>query len=107
MGEILKIEKSWITIQQVNQCQLFLQVNWLSEMTDAQGNIVLPCFLDHTGNHTKASKSNLQWPIQTLPPLKSWEIWKKLTRKRFLLSKLGQLGTAILEEPIGPFLELE
>jgi hypothetical protein len=78
MGEILKIEKSPIAIQRVNQCLLFLQFHWLSEITDAQGNIVLPGFLDHTGTHTKASKSNLQWPIQTLPPLKSWEIWKKL-----------------------------
>jgi hypothetical protein len=73
-------------------------------MTDAQGNIVLPGFLDHTGTHTEASKSNLQWPIQTLPPPKTWEIWKKLMQKRFQLSKLGRLGTAMLEEPLGPFL---
>jgi hypothetical protein len=74
MGEILKIEKSPIAIKRVNQCQLFLQVTWLLEMTDSQGNVVLPGFLEYTGTHTDTSKSNLHWPIQTLPPPKSWEI---------------------------------
>jgi hypothetical protein len=74
-------------------------------MTDAQGNVVLPEFLEYKGTHTDTSKSNLNWPIQALPPLKSWEIWKKLIRKRFLLSKLGHLGTATLEDPLGPFLQ--
>jgi hypothetical protein len=30
---------------------------------------------------------------------------EKLIRKRFLLSKLGCLGTAMLEDPLGPFLQ--
>jgi hypothetical protein len=34
MNKILKIEKSPIAIQQVNQCSLFLQITWLSKMTD-------------------------------------------------------------------------
>jgi hypothetical protein len=34
---------------------------------------------------------------------KIMEIWKKLIHKRFLLSKLGRLGTATLETPLGPF----
>jgi hypothetical protein len=56
MGEILKIEKSLIAIKRVNQCQLFLQVTWLFEMTDAQGNIVLLGFLEYTSTHTNTSK---------------------------------------------------
>jgi hypothetical protein len=56
MGKILKIEKSTIAIKRVNQCRLFLQVNWLSEMTDTQGNAVLPEFLEYKGTHTNTSK---------------------------------------------------
>jgi hypothetical protein len=44
MSEVMKIEKSPIAIQQV--CRLFLQVTWLSEMTDPQGTSILPEFLD-------------------------------------------------------------
>jgi hypothetical protein len=62
--------------QKVNQCQLFLQVTWLLEMTDAPGNVVLPEFLEYKGTHTNTSKSNLNWPVQTLPPPKSWESGK-------------------------------
>jgi hypothetical protein len=105
MGELLKSVKSPISIRRVNQCRLFLQVTWLSEMTDPEGNAVLPEFLDYTGTHTNVSRSNLRWPIQALPAPKSWEIWKKLTRKRFLLSKKGCLGTATLEDPLGPYLQ--
>jgi hypothetical protein len=76
MGKLLKIEKSPISIQRVNQCQLFLHITWLSEMTDTQGNTVLPEFLDFKGTHTDVSQSNLRWPIQALLPPKSWEIWK-------------------------------
>jgi hypothetical protein len=66
---------------------------------------VLPGFQEYKGTHTDTSKSNLNWPIQTLPPPKSWEIWKKLIWKRFLLSKLGCLGTTMLEDPLGHFLQ--
>jgi hypothetical protein len=66
MSEILKIEKSPIAIQRVNQCRLFLQITWLSKMTDPQVNTVLPEFLDFTSTHTDVSKSNLKWLIQAL-----------------------------------------
>jgi hypothetical protein len=81
MSEIMKIEKSPIAIQQVNQCRLFLQVTWLSEITDPQGTSILPEFLEFTGTHTNVSRSILKWPIQALPPKKSWEVWKRLICK--------------------------
>jgi hypothetical protein len=55
MCKLLKMEKSPILVQRVNQCQLFLQITWLSEMTDPQGNTVLLEFLDFTGAHTNVS----------------------------------------------------
>jgi hypothetical protein len=74
LSETLKIKRSPIAIQRVNQCRLFLQITWLSEMTDPQGNTALPKFLDFTSTHTDNSKSNQRWPIQVLPLAKSWEI---------------------------------
>jgi hypothetical protein len=71
MSEIMKIEKSPIAIQRVNQCRLFLQVTWLSEMTDPQGTTIIPDFLQFTRKHNDVSRSNLRWPIQALPPKKS------------------------------------
>jgi hypothetical protein len=67
---------------------------------------VLPKFLDFTGTHTDVSRSNLRWPVQTLPPPKSWEICKKIIHKRFLLSKQGRLEIEALDEPLGPFLQM-
>jgi hypothetical protein len=62
-------------------------------MTDPQGTAILPEFL----------RSNLKWPIQALPPKKSWEVWKRPACKQFLLSKLGRLRKADLEESLGNF----
>jgi hypothetical protein len=59
MGELMKMEKSPIAIQRVNQCQLFLQITWLSEMTDPPGTTILPDFLHFTGTHTDHSISTL------------------------------------------------
>jgi hypothetical protein len=94
MGELLKMEKSPISIQRVNQCRLFLQVTWLSEMTDPQGNTVLLEFLDFTGTHTDVSRSNLRWPIQALPPPKSWEIWKKTNLQEVPTVEEGPVGNS-------------
>jgi hypothetical protein len=44
MSDIMKIERSPIAIQRVNQCRLFLQATWLSEMTDPQGTTTIPDF---------------------------------------------------------------
>jgi hypothetical protein len=105
MGELMKIEKSPIAIQRANQCWLFLQITWLSEMSNTLGTAILPDFLEFTGAHTYTSRSTLKWPIQDLPLQKSWGIWNKLVRERFLLSKLGRLGMATLETPLGPFIQ--
>jgi hypothetical protein len=73
-------------------------------MTNPPGTTILPDFLRFTGTHTDHSISTLKWPIQELPSKKSWEIWRKLLRKQFLLSKRSRLGVATLETPLGPFL---
>jgi hypothetical protein len=104
MSKIMKIEKSTIAIHRVNQCRLFLQVTGLSEITDPQGTSIIHDFLQFTRKHNNVSRSNLRWPVQALPPKKSWEVWKRLICKSFLLSKLGRLGKAVLEESLGCFI---
>jgi hypothetical protein len=80
MGEIMMIEheKSPSKLQQINKCRLYLQVTWLSKMTNPQGTLILPEFLEFTRAHTDVSRSNLKWPIQALPPKTSCEVWKRL-----------------------------
>jgi hypothetical protein len=53
---------------------LFLQVTWLSEITDPQGTSIIPDYLQFTGKHNDVSRSNLRWLVQALPPKKSWEV---------------------------------
>jgi hypothetical protein len=81
MGKLMEIEKSPIAIQRANQCQLFLQITWLSEMSNKLGTTIMPNFLEFMDTHTDTSRSTVKWPIQELLPQKSWEIWKKLVHK--------------------------
>jgi hypothetical protein len=100
MSEIMKSKKR-NRHTKVNQCRLFLLVTWLSEITDSQGTAIIPDFLQFTRKHNNVSRSNLRWPFQALPP---WEVWKRLIRKSFYLSKLGRLGKAVPEESLGCFI---
>jgi predicted Rdx family selenoprotein len=104
MGELMKIEKSPIAIQRVNQCRLFLQITWLSEMSNKLR--MTPAQLPRVHWHPyRYLKKHLKWPIQELPLQKSWEIWKKWVCKQFLQSKLSRLGMATLETPLGAFIQ--
>jgi hypothetical protein len=70
----------------INACRIYMQVTTLAEITNTQGNEILPCVLygkmttDNTPVLWKTSTSTLKWPNQTYPSKKSWTLWK-----RFLL----------------------
>jgi hypothetical protein len=97
------IETNNKAICRFNQVRIYLQVTWLSEICDATGTRILPEFLAHTDRTEIHSKSMLPWPVQGLPPRKSWIQWKYLLRKRFLESKNGVLANNTLEQKMGPF----
>jgi hypothetical protein len=103
MTAVMAMEKNDNSIRRFNQVRLYLQVTWLSEICNVLGTLILPDFLVHTNRTETHSKSTLRWPVQGLPPQKSWTEWKYLLRKRFLTSKTGRLADTSLESNLGAF----
>jgi hypothetical protein len=100
---VMAKEKNNAAICRFNQVRLYLQVTWLSEICNVQGNRILPEYLDHTDRTETNSQSMLRWPIQGLPPKKSWTQWKYLIRKVFIMSKSGRLTDTSIESKLGNF----
>ena len=61
----------------VQICRLFLKVQTLADVCNAEGNRMILEFL--RGDQVR--DSTLQWPTQEKPPQRSWKVWK-----RFLVS---------------------
>jgi hypothetical protein len=67
----------------INACRLYLQVNFLSEISDNRGTHILHQAIKGTVDSTNSptlwqiSKSTLNWPHQPRPPQKSWNKWKR------------------------------
>jgi hypothetical protein len=60
----------------INRCRLFLQVECLSDISDAEGKKILEeWFYPDT---TKSSRSLKNWPLQGDPGQESWKLWKKI-----------------------------
>ena len=67
-------------LKQFNTCRIFLQVNYLSEITTIEGKS-LDIFIINTTT-TNRSASNLTWPNQQQPKLKYWIKWIKKIKQR-------------------------
>lgn len=61
----------------VQECRLFLNVQCLSDICNAEGTTVIPQYLE--GVRVRASK--LRWPEQGRPHKRSWKVWKRLVKK--------------------------
>jgi len=82
-NELTNNNKLTTAAKKFNACRLFLQVNYLSEITTIDGN-----FLDDTiiGTYiTKRSESNLLWPNQTQPKSEHWKQWIKKIKQRYYI----------------------
>lgn len=77
----------------VNQCRLFMQVENLSDITDAEGKQILSQFINNSPD--KPSRSLKKWPSQSDPGREAWTIWKRVLRRAFLKS------TGELVKPLG------
>jgi hypothetical protein len=66
----------------VNRCRLFLQIENLSDITNAEGKQILSQYIN---NHpTKPSRSRKKWPLQGDPGREAWNIWKRVISRAFL-----------------------
>lgn len=103
MEDIMEIEKSPSKIRLFNQVRLFLQVFYLSDITDPSGKKIEKCYLRHTDRSTWPSFSVISWPKQGYPTTKAWQTWSYLLRKKYLVQKLGRLNNFTLETKLGHF----
>jgi hypothetical protein len=75
-------------IECINACRLFLQVNFLSEISANRGTTLLQQAIKGTTDQYEhpilwqISHSNLKWPHQPRPPQKSWHKWKRYLQFR-------------------------
>jgi hypothetical protein len=68
----------------INRCRLRLQIECLSDITNAEGTQILPEWYNHTT--TKSSHSVKQWPRQESPGPEAWKIWRKFLRSFLTMS---------------------
>jgi hypothetical protein len=59
----------------IHRCRLFLQVEVLSDISNAAGELILGVWLEPSS--TKPSYSTKRWPKQSDPGKDTWKIWKK------------------------------
>ena len=83
---------------QLNCCRLFLQVHYISELTNTMGTHLLPGFW--TGDPLLRPAPPLhRYPRQQSPSPALWQLWRNTIRKCFC-----QPRTTKLRKPLGPWL---
>jgi hypothetical protein len=65
----------------IHRCRIFLQVEVLSDISDAQGESLLKAWLDPYAD--KPSHSLKNWPKQSDPGREAWKIWRKFIFRAF------------------------
>jgi len=78
---MLNLQQAGYSIKQLkilNNCQLFLQVTTLAEITNHVGTHLLPEVLKigrNTPDLSRISQTNFQWPTQPNPDSTAWNLW--------------------------------
>ena len=73
MEDILNITTSNIEIKRLNTCRIYLQVIFLSEISNIKCTTVIAGSL--TGDKLKITTFNLDWPNQNKPNTWTWSLW--------------------------------
>jgi hypothetical protein len=71
----------------INQCRLFLQVECISDISNADSTKIRPEWLH--GNLPKDSHSKKNWPLQGDPGEEAWRIWKQFIERQFTTNELN------------------
>jgi hypothetical protein len=77
----------------IHRCQIFLQVECISDIANAEGTRILPEWLDPLA--AKPSHSTKNWPQQGYPGKQAWAIWRKFINLAFLTADAGKLKTPL------------
>jgi len=78
----------------INNVRLYLQVFFLSEITNANGITILSHVVN---NGPRQSGSTLQWPRQPIPPPEAWKHWKRAIQGLYLKTNSNHLITPLKE----------
>ena len=74
----------------LNRCRLFLQVLFLSDITNGDGTHIRRDYLLYNGSSRRPQNSRWEWPLQK-PTRSDWTRWVAALRQ--LSSREGRLGT--------------
>jgi hypothetical protein len=80
----------------INQCHLFLQVECISDITDATGTYIQEQWYGPAKG--KTSQSGQKWPLQANPGCEAWIIWKKFLEQAY------DTTNGRLKEPLGDWI---
>jgi hypothetical protein len=91
---------------QINNCRLYLQILYLSEITSDTGTHILECAIH--GHHTpqgtpvlsQLSQTTIKWPTQPRPDSTTWSVWK-----RFIQSFITSDSHHRLRQPLGAWIK--
>jgi hypothetical protein len=71
----------------INRCRLFLQVECISDISNAEGTKIRSEWLH--GNLPKDAHSTKNWPLQGDPGEEAWRIWKQFLERQFTTNELN------------------
>jgi len=87
-----------IHLVRINQCRLYLQVTYLSDITSVDGRRILPAYFAGKGHDAAGRETKLHWPPIGPLPTSHWTLWKD-----FLHQLCGT--TLCLPTPLGGWYE--
>jgi hypothetical protein len=62
-------------MKDINRCRLYLQVVYLSDVTDISGHNIEAWAIK--GKRESSRSSKWEWPIQQRPLTVTWKVWNK------------------------------
>ena len=74
MDDIHKYTSSITTLKLLNACRFYLQITFLSDITNLAGDKILQGAT--TGQKQDLPTSKLRWPIQRKPNKTTWQVWR-------------------------------
>ena len=89
MDNVLTNSSSITTLKKTNACCLYLQVTFLSDTTNLEGDSLLPNFLQEIQTQHRTSKYD--WPLQQRPNYHSWKLWKQMLHSIYYSSSSNRL----------------
>ena len=97
MDDILSSISSTKIRRQLNACRLFLQITFISELTNIDGTHLITGILK--GDNSKMSTTTRHWPKQGSPTHSTWKVWSKVITQLYcvkphstILRKENKLG---------------